>query len=165
MINAEKNIMLEKMLKENRVIFPLTDFNMNITGFVGRNHRMQPYYLSFGDGFFGNCNTAQKTIIMVEGVLDVILAENQRFDNVIGFTNWKTFSDENIKALRLSGKNVIFFADSDNLGIKMANQMASKLQSNGIKAVVYKTDKALDLYDYMLKGYSVDEVLSSVHFN
>lgn len=102
---------------------------------------------------------------MVEGVLDVILAENQRFDNVIGFMNWKTFSDENIKALRLSGKNVIFFADSDNLGIKMANQMASKLQSNGIKAVVYKTDKALDLYDFILKGYSIEDVLESVHFN
>lgn len=38
------NSVLEKMLKEKRIIFPLTDFDGNVTGFSGRNLSTNPKY-------------------------------------------------------------------------------------------------------------------------
>lgn len=162
-----ENSILEEMLKEKRVIFPLTDFSGNITGFAGRNLSISPKYRICGYGFFGNCNTEQNKIIMAEGVTHVLTAESMGCDNVIGFVGGKCekIIDENIERLRMSEKKVIVFSDSDNYGLHLAERIVTLLQSKQIKSVVYKTDMALDLNDFLLKDHSLGEIIASVKFD
>jgi|GEM_PF-6977130 hypothetical protein len=164
--NTENSI-LEEMLKEKRVVFPLTDFSGNVTGFAGRNLSISPKYRISGYGFFGNCNTEQNTIIMAEGVTHVLTAESKGYDNVIGFVGIKgeRIIDENIEKLRMSEKKVIVFSDSDNYGLHLAERIVNLLKSKQIKAAVYKTDMALDLNDFLLKGHSIEEIIASVKFD
>lgn len=144
------NSVLEKMLKEKRIIFPLTDFDGNVTGFSGRNLSTNPKYKNYGYGFFGNFSTMQNTIILAEGVIHVLTAERKGYDNVIGFFDERIIV-ENIEALHMSGKRFIVFSDSDNYGLRLAKRIVSLLHSKQIKAAVYSTDMALDLDDFFLQ--------------
>ena len=62
-------------------------------------------------------------------------------------------------------KKVIVFSDSDNYGLHLAERIVNLLKSKQIKAAVYKTDMALDLNDFLLKGHSIEEIIASVKFD
>ena len=75
---------IEKMLFEGRTIFPIVNLNGEVCGAVGRSSKLQPIYRCTTKGFVGNILTKEKVIIFTEGYVDVLLAQMQRVDNVIG---------------------------------------------------------------------------------
>lgn len=79
------NSVLDKMLNEERVIFSLTYFDGNVTGFSGRNLSNNPKYKNYGYGFFGNFITMQNTIIFSECAIHVLTDERKCYDNAIYF--------------------------------------------------------------------------------
>lgn len=75
---------IEKMLLEGRIIFPVVNLKGEVCGAVGRSSKLQPRYISTVKGFVGNILTKEKVIILTEGYVDVLLAQMQKVDNVIG---------------------------------------------------------------------------------
>ena len=88
---------IEKMLLDGRTIFPMKKISGEVCGATGRNLNNSPKYISRGEaGFIGNVATKNETLIFFEGVIATIQAEQQGFDNVIGFMNEDVFTDETI---------------------------------------------------------------------
>ncbi|MCR5636372.1 MAG: toprim domain-containing protein [Clostridiales bacterium] len=148
-----------KLIEENRVLFPLTDFNGNITGVAGRNLKASPKYVRSGEGFFGNINTENDTLIIVEGYADAFLAQIYGYDNVICVSGVH-ISDEVLEHFAKLNKRIILFFDSDEFGQKSAKELLEKLKNYGIRAYNYRTDDTGDMIEYLRNGKSIDRILS-----
>lgn len=89
---------IEKMLLEGRIIFPIVNTKGEVCGASGRINKTkagQAKYETHGKGFVGNILTDEKTVILTEGCVTVLLAQLQRYDNVLAYEGF-TMSDEDI---------------------------------------------------------------------
>ena len=152
----------EEMLLDGRTIFPVKKTSGEICGATGRNLNNSPKYISRGEsGFIGNVAIKNKTLIFCEGVFATIQAEQQGFDNVIGFMNEDVFTNETLSYLKTKNKSVVLFFDQDNVGRKAAYAVAEKMKNSGISVKVFETDIAIDMQEYLAQGYSVQEILGN----
>lgn len=151
---------IEKMLLDGRTIFPMKKISGEVCGATGRNLNNSPKYISRGEaGFIGNVATKNETLIFFEGVIATIQAEQQGFDNVIGFMNEDVFTDETIAYLKKQNKRVILFFDQDSVGRKTAYEVSDKMKNSGISVKVFETDVAIDMQEYLAQGHSVQEII------
>lgn len=150
----------EEMLLDGRTIFPVKKISGEICGATGRNLNNSPKYISRGEsGFIGNVATKNKTLIFCEGVVATIQAEQQGFDNVIGFMNEDVFTDETITYLKDKNKKVILFFDQDEYGKKSVQTIAEKMRKAEINVKVFETDIAMDMQEYLAQRHSFKEII------
>lgn len=151
---------IEKMLAEGRTIFPIVDHNGNVCGVVGRHLNVQLKYKCVGKGFVGNILTNEKTIILTEGFVDVLVAQVQKVDNVLGVVGEVT--DEAIQAFATKSKRIILFFDQDEYGKKQAAKLSKRLVKAGVTAHIFETNTALDMLQYLMQGNSVESILNAI---
>lgn len=152
---------IEKMLLEGRVIFPIVNTNGKVCGASGRIHKSksgQAKYINRGKGFVGNILTEEKTVIITEGNITVLLAQLQKYDNVLAYAGF-AMSDKDIMFFKEKEKNVILFFDQDECGKKMAYRLAERFKNIGVNVYIFETDTAMDMLDYLMQGNSVESVL------
>lgn len=149
---------IEKMLLEGRTIFPIVNLNGEVCGAVGRSSKLQPIYKCTAKGFVGNILTKEKVIILTEGIVDVLFAQMQRVDNVIGLVG-ADITDEAIEFFKKKDKTVILFLDQDNLGKESAVKMARRMKMAGVEVYVFETDIAIDMPQYLMQGNSVKSIM------
>ena len=158
-----------KMIEQGRVVFPLTDMDGNITGVTGKltlkKDPTVPTYVVRGTGFFGDFNTKADTIIITEGIMDGLIAQTEKYDNVVSFANAtpdKAFTDDVLKRLAEMNKKFILFFDNDKMGQKSANMLCEKMKEYGIEVYNYQSDKAVDLMEFLKQGGSLDKIAESL---
>ena len=159
-----------KMLEEGRVVFPLKDLDGNITGVTGKlplkKDQSMPTYVVYGTGFFGSFDTHFDKIVITEGIIDVLIAQTEKYDNIVSFVNVNpeiTFTDEILKRLAKMNKKFVLFFDNDKFGQKSANNLCEKMKSYGIKVYNFKPAfDEFDLTDYLKRGRSIEAVLNSM---
>ena len=154
-----------QMIKDGRIIYPLTDFNGTLTGVLGRSvNGAQPYYLSYGEGFTGNTTTRSDVIILCEGTFDALYATvHEKCDYVLGYVSLNPVPKEALDQLSSSGKKVIVFADNDNMGHKMAQNVIQILKDRGIKTFLFSPKKERDLTEYLNAGHTVQEIIEEAN--
>lgn len=141
-------------------VFPMKRLSEEVCGVVERTPKASPKYVCRGElGFIGNVATKNETLIFFEGVIATIQAEQQGFDNVIGFMNEDVFTNETLSYLKTKNKSVVLFFDQDNVGRKAAYAVAEKMKNSGISVKVFETDVAIDMQEYLAQGHSVKEIL------
>lgn len=148
---------VEKMLAEGRTIFPVVDHNGQVVGAVGRSQNAQPKYRCVGKGFVGNVLTENKVIVLTEGFIDVLVAQAQKNDNVVGVVGEVT--DEAICMFAERKKTVILFFDRDEYGKKQAAKLSERMRNAGIAVYIYETDTTIDMLQYLMQGNSVESVM------
>lgn len=152
---------IEKMLLEGRIIFPIVNTNGEVCGASGRINKTkagQAKYVTHGKGFVGNILTNEKSVILTEGYATVLLAQLQKYDNVLAIVGID-MSDEDIAFFKEKEKNVILFFDQDECGKKAANRLAERFKNIGVNVYIFETDTAMDMLDYLMQGNSVESVL------
>lgn len=152
---------IEKMFFDGRIIFPIVNTKGEVCGASGRRDITKPRqakYINRGNGFVGNILTEEKTVILTEGNVTVLLAQLQGYDNVLVFAG-SYMSDEDIVFFKEKDKNVILFFDQDMAGKKAANKLAERFKNIGVKVFVFEIDTAIDMIEYIMQGNSVENVL------
>lgn len=143
-----------RMLEQGREVYPLHDIDGNITGIVGRNPYLIPKYIVRGTGFFGNFNTEEDTIIITEGIMDVLIAQTQKHNNVVTFSGTvpeDNFTDDVLARIAEMNKKIIIFLDNDELGQKNAKALRAKMEQCGIDVDCYLPEDTADLMDFLDK--------------
>ena len=152
---------VERMLFEGRVIFPVVDHNGLIVGAVGRSLKLQPKYKVVGNGFVGNVLTEASVIILTEGIVDVLLAQLQGADNVLGVVGAEVTEDA-IRAFAARKKKIALFFDQDKYGKASAAKLAKRMELAGLAVDVFETDTAIDMQQYLLQGNAVASIVNCV---
>ncbi len=158
-----------KMIEQGRVVFPLTDMDGNVTGVTGKltlkKDPSVPTYVVRGTGFFGSVNTEKGEIIVTEEIMDVLMAQTYKYDNVVSFANAtpdKAFTDDVLKRLAEMNKKFILFFDNDALGQKSAKALRTKMEEYGMVVYNYQSDKAVDLIELLKQGGSLNKIAESL---
>ena len=149
---------IEEMLLEGRILFPVVDLTGAVCGAVGRSSKLQPRYKITANGFVGNILTDEKTLILTEGYVDVLLAQLQKADNVLGIAGTR-ISDEAITFFKKKGKTIILFFDQDDFGKKLAAKTSERMRAAGIEVYVFETDVAIDMQQYLMQGNTVESIM------
>lgn len=155
---------IEEMLLEGRTIFPIVNLNGEVCGAVGRSIKLQPIYRCTAKGFIGNILTKEKVIILTEGYVDVLLAQVQKVDNVVGVVGTYV-TDETIEFFKERNKTIILFFDQDNFGKKYAAKTAERMKAAGIEVNIFETDTAIDMQQYLMQGNSVKSIMKIANEN
>lgn len=95
---------------------------------------------------------------MTEGYVDVLLAQLQKEDNVIGIVG-PYVTDEAIDFFKKKGKTIILFFDQDDYGKKAAAKTAERMRVAGIEVYIFETDAAVDMRQYLMQGNSVESIM------
>ena len=160
---------IEKMLAEGRTIFPVVDHNGQVVGAIGRSLKLSPKYKAVGKGFVGNILTEEQYVILTEGVIDALLAEQMdediafgagrsRKDNVVGVVG--DVSDEAIASFAEKQKKIILFFDQDELGTVSAEKLAKRMREVGVDVYIYQDD-AKDYPEYLANGGTITGLISA----
>lgn len=155
---------IENMLLEGRVIFPIVNTRGEVCGASGRIHKNKPgqaKYINRGKGFIGNILTEEKTVIITEGNITVLLAQLQKYDNVLAYAGFD-MSDEDIAFFKEKDKNVILFFDQDECGKKAANRLAERFKNIGVNVYIFETHASIDMIEYLMQGNSIDDIIKLV---
>ena len=117
------------MLLEEKTVFPMKKLSGEVCGEIERMSKASPKYICRGEqGFVGNTTTKNETIIFCEGVIATIQAEQQGFDNVLGFMSVAAFTDETITYLKDKNKKVILFSTKMNMGKNQFKQLQKRCE-------------------------------------
>ena len=146
------------MLLEGRTLFPIVDLTGYVCGVVGRSSNLKPKYKATAKGFVGNILTEEKTIILTEGYVDVLLAELQKKDNVLGIVGF-TITDEAIAYFKEKNKTIVLFFDQDNCGKKAAKSIAERMRKANVEVYIFEKDTAIDMQQYLMQGNSIESII------
>ncbi|MDO5088387.1 MAG: DNA primase [Leptotrichiaceae bacterium] len=140
----------------NRIIFPIYNDTMKLTGFGGRtieNNSDIPKYLNSPDSkifkkgreLFGLYNRGESIrkkglAILMEGYLDVLTAQKNGFENSVASLG-TAFTEEQAQLLKKYTNNVIIAYDNDNAG----------------KTAVIKAGNILKKYDFNVRCLQIEE--------
>lgn len=163
-MEVKKMTDIEEMLLEGRTIFPIVNLNGEVCGAVGRSSKLQPIYRCTAKGFVGNILTKEKVIILTEGYVDVLLAQMQKVDNVVGVVGTYV-TDETIEFFKERNKTIILFFDQDNFGKKYATKTAERMKAAGIEVYIFETNIAIDMQQYLMQGNSVESIMKNANEN
>ncbi|PIQ67403.1 DNA primase [Candidatus Uhrbacteria bacterium CG_4_10_14_0_2_um_filter_41_7] len=145
----------------NRLLVPLCDPQGNILGFTGRTlalsseEQMGPKYLNspetpiyskskviFGLDLAKMGIRQAKSVIVVEGNLDVIASHKAGVENVVA-SSGTAFTEDQLKLLKKYTNKIIFSFDSDNAGFKAAQRGIGLAQNMGFDISVISIPKEL----------------------
>ncbi len=163
----------------NRVIFPIFDYRGNVIGFGGRvlddslpKYLNSPDTLAFNKKYnlyglnFARKNITDRTVILVEGYMDLISLYQYGIRNVCATLGTALTIDQG-NLLKRYVDTVVISYDSDDAGVKATLRATDILTSVGINV------KVLDLKDvkdpdefirkYGLEGYQ-KSIADAVHY-
>ena len=157
----------------NRVIFPIFDYRGNVIGFGGRvlddslpKYLNSPDTLAFNKKYnlyglnFARKNIIDRTIILVEGYMDLISLYQYGIRNVCATLGTALTIDQG-KLLKRYVDNVIISYDSDNAGVKATLRAIDILSSIGINVKVLNLKDVKDPDEYIRK-YGLEEYKKSI---
>ena len=141
MSEFNEKVDLMKMLRDGRVLYPLTDLNGDLSGVAGwKKEPGNPVYSVWGAGFYGNVKTEKDTLIFTEGVAEVQQAQRNGYDHVIGIMAVDLdalFSEGVLKQIAEMKKNVILSFGQDNMGKEAADRLARRMRAAGIPVSIH----------------------------
>lgn len=124
---------------ENRIVFPIKDFNSNVVGFGGRifmlddnrakyyNSKESPYFfkkkLLFGIDIAKQHILQKKSLFITEGYFDVVSMHQAQVCNTVA-TMGTSLSSEHVILLERIAEEIVIFYDSDNAGISATLKLA-----------------------------------------
>lgn len=155
MSEFNEKVDLMKMLRDGRVLYPLTDWNGKLSGVAGwKKEAGKPVFSMWGAGFYGNVKTEKDTLIFAEGVTEVQQAQRDGHDNVIGImaSDYDAlFSEETLKQIAGTKKPVILSFGQDNMGKEAADLLAQRMRAAGINVSVhvYQPGTTKDPLDFL----------------
>jgi len=132
----------------NRITFPIRDFDGKLYNIYGRTlsnekpkykHYFSNFVPFYGSNFY---EPRKETIILVEGVFDVIKLHRLGIYNVLGL-NGLSLNDREIP----NCKSVILFLDNDKAGTMATYKIAEKLSRTHIVMTVRYIDNKKDPFE------------------
>ena len=150
-----------------RITFPIRSASGKIVGFGGRTisgHQAKyvnspqtklfnKSYLLYGYNFAKDSVYKQKSIIITEGYLDVIMLHQAGFTNAVA-TLGTALTKEHIPLISRGNPKVILAYDGDNAGVAAALKASLMLSSTGISGGVVLFSGNMDPADMVQKGQS-----------
>jgi DNA primase len=147
----------------NRVMFPIFDYRGNVIGFGGRVlDDSLPKYLNSPDTLifnkrknlyglnFARKNIKDRTLILVEGYMDLISLFQAQITNVVA-TLGTALTEEQGKLIKRYADTVIISYDSDDAGIKATIRAIDILINLGINVKVLNLGDAKDPDEFIKK--------------
>ena len=149
----------------NRIMFPLYDTFGKVVGFSGRiyngedlskyiNTKETPIFkkgeLLYNYHRAKNETIKNKTVIIMEGFMDVIRAYTIGVKNVVASMGTAVTKEQAILLKRLA-PNIILCFDGDKAGEKATHACISELQKLGVTPKVVRLEDNLDPDEYILK--------------
>lgn len=152
----------------DRVIFPIIDVQGKVVGFGGRIiGDGQPKYLNspetpifnksntlYNLNLAKNTLTPHKTLIVVEGYMDVIALYQSGIKNVVA-TLGTALTEQHGRLLKRYADEIIIAYDSDEAGQKATKRSVDILEPVGLKVKVLLLSEGLDPDEY-IKKYGVE---------
>jgi len=149
----------------NRITFPIYSANGLIVGFGGRTTTNHPAkYLNspqtklfnkskllYGFSIAKEHIYKEKSVIISEGYLDVIMLHQAGFKNSVA-TLGTALTKEHLLVLKKTKAKVILAYDGDNAGINAAFQASKMLAEDGFEGGVVLFPEGLDPADLLQKG-------------
>lgn len=144
----------------NRVIFPIIDLRGTIIGFGGRVlDDSKPKYLNSSDTvifkksnnlFSMNLakNSADKSLILSEGYMDVIAMYQAGFQNAVA-TLGTALTTEQARLISRYANDVVIAYDSDEAGQNATNRASKLFEEVGVEARVLQIKNAKDPDEYI----------------
>lgn len=145
----------------NRVLFPIFDYRGSVIGFGGRvMDDSKPKYLNSPDTIvfnkrynlyglnFARKNIIDKTLILVEGYMDLISLYQYNIKNVIA-TLGTAITKEQASLIKRYANNVIVAYDSDDAGIKAALRAIDILKSVDLNIKILNLKEYKDPDEYI----------------
>ncbi|GAA0861864.1 DNA primase [Paraclostridium tenue] len=157
----------------NRVIFPIFDYRGNVIGFGGRvlddslpKYLNSPDTLAFNKKYnlyglnFARKNISDRTIILVEGYMDLISLYQYGVRNVCA-TLGTALTLEQGNLLKRYVDTVIISYDSDDAGVKATLRAIDILTSSGINVKILDLKDVKDP-DEFIRKYGLSEYQRSI---
>lgn len=123
----------------SRIVFPIRDITGNICGFVGRHTGDgTPKYLNQPAGvklpLFPQVEPIQGTIMLVEGIFDVLNLHDKGIDNAVCCFGVRNVTAEKLAILQMKGIDRIdIFLDNDEAGNKGAEEIIKLCEEVGLE--------------------------------
>ena len=163
----------------NRVIFPIFDYRGNVIGFGGRvlddslpKYLNSPDTLAFNKKYnlyglnFARKNITDRTVILVEGYMDLISLYQYGIRNVCATLGTALTLDQG-NLLKRYVDTVVISYDSDDAGVKATLRAIDILTSVGINVKVLNLKDVKDpdefIRKYGLEGYQ-KSIADAVHY-
>ncbi|OSB11844.1 DNA primase [Paraclostridium bifermentans] len=163
----------------NRVIFPIFDYRGNVIGFGGRvlddslpKYLNSPDTLAFNKKYnlyglnFARKNITDRTVILVEGYMDLISLYQYGIRNVCATLGTALTIDQG-NLLKRYVDTVVISYDSDDAGVKATLRAIDILTSVGINVKVLNLKDVKDpdefIRKYGLEGYQ-KSIADAVHY-
>lgn len=158
----------------NRVMFPIFDYKGVVIGFGGRvlddglpkylnspdseifNKRYNLYGLNFSRKHIGN----QKTLILVEGYMDLISLYQFGIKNVVA-TLGTALTDEQAILIKKYADKIILSYDSDSAGVAATLRAIDILERQGLDARVLSLKDSKDP-DEFIRQYGISEFFNCI---
>lgn len=148
----------------NRLIFPIFDTSDRIVAFGGRAMGdEEPKYLNspetplfvknrtlYGLNFARRAVSQQDRLVIVEGYMDAISAQEAGFENTVA-TLGTALTEEHVNVIARFTKNVVLSFDADSAGMKAALRSAPMFEQAGFNVRILNMPKGEDP-DSMLRG-------------
>jgi DNA primase len=148
------------------IVVPLFDESGHVAGFYGRRilTNSGPAHLYLPGPHKGLFNRAaarayNEELILTESVIDALSLIKLGFQNVIPCYGVNGFTTEHVKLLRDERvKTVTIGFDADEAGKRGGQELAEKLQAQGIGVKVAVPPKGKDWNEYLLSGGNAEEL-------
>ena len=146
----------------NRLMFPIIDVRGNVVGFGGRViGQGEPKYLNSNETLIFNKRknlfgmnfakkTKEKSIILVEGNIDVVTLHQFGFDNAVASLG-TSLTEDQVALLTRYTEEVILTYDGDEAGQRAAKRAIPMLEKAGIKVRVLQVKDAKDPDEFLQK--------------
>lgn len=148
----------------DRLMFPIMDSSERIIGFGGRaledsdvkylNSPETPLFLKnktlYGLNFAKRAVSQQDKLLVVEGYMDVIAAQEAEFENTVA-TLGTALSEEHVNVIARFTHNVVLSFDADSAGMKAALRSAPIFERAGFNIRILSMPKGEDP-DSMLRN-------------
>lgn len=146
----------------NRLMFPIIDVRGNVVGFGGRViGQGEPKYLNSNETLIFNKRknlfglnfakkTKEKSIILVEGNIDVVTLHQFGFDNAVASLG-TSLTEDQVTLLTRYTEEVILTYDGDEAGQRAAKRAIPMLEKAGIKVRVLQVKDAKDPDEFLHK--------------
>ena len=158
----------------NRIMFPLYDLNGKVVGYSGRiyNNESTSKYINtteteiFKKGellynYHIAKETREKSLIVVEGFMDVIRLYSIGIKNVVATMGTAITKNQALLMKRLSD-NIILMFDGDDAGDKATNSCINELEKIGIIPKVVRLENNMDPDEYILE-YGKNKILAKIN--
>ncbi|MCE5315609.1 MAG: DNA primase [Armatimonadota bacterium] len=158
----------------DRLMFPILDSQERVIGFGGRvmgdgepkylNSPETPLFVKnrtlYGLNFARRAITSNDSVLIVEGYMDVIAAQEAGFENTVA-TLGTALTEEHVNVIARFTRNVVLSFDADSAGMKAALRSSPIFERAGFNTRILSMPKGEDP-DSMLRGGNVSGFASVI---